>query len=293
VENLHGPILSPTAIGDPNAPYCQAGRSIRAKTCHFVCARLLSTFHFLSLRLNLEDSCILLTRCFERMAFLTANRQQWVQPVYTRLDDKLNAEEEFQNNVFYFVFDKLVEYKADINQRMLQSQIQINLQQFIDQMPFVLEFQHFQTALHRSNTSSSLSLRPLRFILDSFDILKVTKLITHLARFYLLLHQTYTQLIKKDELFAISLRNLHARAEQRSDQFYDSYDQNEKENHRTIIDNGVEAVNSYHQFAHGLIRPGACDQTQRFERITFDTSVNYLLTTDNADEGNIIMRILR
>jgi hypothetical protein len=293
VENLNGPILAPLAIGDTEAAYRQAGQSIRAKTCHFVFARLLSTFHFLSLRSNLEDTCILLTRCFERMAFLTVNQLEWIQPVYTSLDDKLNAEEAFQNDIFYFVFGKLPEYKADINQRILQSQIQIDLQQFIDQMPFDLEFQHFQTALHRSNTQSSLSLRLVRFILNSFDILKVTKLISHLARFYLLLHRTYTQLIKKDELFTISLTKLHERAEQRSHQLYDSYDQNEKENHRTIIKNGIEAVNSYHQFTGGLIRPGACDRTQRFETITFDTPVNYLLTTDNADEGNIIMRILR
>ncbi|CAF1299608.1 unnamed protein product [Rotaria magnacalcarata] len=292
VENLHGPILAPTAIDDTTPACRQAGQSIRAKTCHFVCARLLSTFHFLSLRLNHEDSCILLSRCFERMAFLTANQQQWIQPVYTRLDDKLNAEEEFQNDVFYFVFDKLVEYKADINQRILQSQIQRNLQQFIDQMPLVLDFQHFQIALHRSNTQSTLSLKLLRFILDSFGTLKVTKLITHLARFYLLLHQTYAQLIKTDELLTMSLRNLHARAEKRFHQFYNPYDQNEKENHRTIIDNGIEAVNSYHQFSHGLIRPGACDQTQLFKTITFDTPVDYLLTMDDADVGNIIMRIL-
>jgi hypothetical protein len=227
------------------------------------------------------------------MAFLTVNEYEWIQPIYENFRDKLNAEENFQNDVFYFVFDKLADYKADINQRILQSQIQHNLQHFIDQMPLVLDFQHFQTALHRSNAQSSLTLKVLRYILDSFDTLKVTKLITHLARFYLLLHQTYTQLIKKDELFTISLEQLHARAEKRSHQFYNSYDQSQKKNHQTIIDSGIKAVNSYHQYAHGLIRPGACNQTQRFETITIDTPVNYLLTMDNTDEGNIIMRILR
>ncbi|CAM4842781.1 unnamed protein product [Rotaria magnacalcarata] len=292
VENLHGPILSPPAIGDTEPVHHLAGQHIRAKTCHFVFARLLSTFSFLSLRLSVEDSCILMSRCFERMAFLTVNEEEWIQPIYKRIDDKLNADEAFQNDVFYFVFDNLTEYKADINQRILQSQIQSNLQNFIGQMPLILEFQHFRIALHRSHTQASLSLRLLRFILDSFDILKVTKLITPLTRFYLLLHQTYTQLIKEDELFTISLEELHERAEKRFHQFYDAYHQNEEENHRTTINNGIEAINNYHQFAHGLIRPGACDQTQRFEKIEFQTPVYYLLTLDNVDEGNIIMRIL-
>jgi hypothetical protein len=123
--------------------------------------------------------------------------------------------------------------------------------------------------------------------------MKITKLITRLARFYILLHQTYTQLIKEDEFFEISLKELHARANKRSEQFYDSYDQNEKENHRDIIDHGIEAVNAYHRFSQGLIRPGACDQTERFKPIEFDTPANYLLTTNNADDGNIVMRILR
>ena len=46
-------------------------------------------------------------------------------------------------------------------------------------------------------------------------------------------------------------------------------------------------------FADGLIRPGACDETQRFKTITFETPVNYLVTNDNYDEGDIVMRILR
>lgn len=251
-------------------------------------ARLLSTFHFLSLRLNLEDSCILLTRCFERMAYLTVDdSQEWITPVYKRIASKQNAEEHFQNNVFFFVFDKLTTYKDDINERILQSQIQCDLQRFRNQMPLVLDYQDFQTDLSRSNTQLSSSLRILRCILDSFDILKVSTAVTHLARFYLLIHQNYTQLVQKDELFTITLKELYERA------LKNSYNQNEKEDHQVIICNGIESVNLYHQFAEGFIRPGACHQTQRFEKISFDTPLNYLLTIDNQDEGNIIMRILR
>ncbi|CAF2707124.1 unnamed protein product [Rotaria sp. Silwood2] len=64
VENLHGPVLSPTAIADNTPVYRLAGDNIRAKVCYFVSTRLLSTFHFLSIQLNQNDACILLTRCF-------------------------------------------------------------------------------------------------------------------------------------------------------------------------------------------------------------------------------------
>ena len=250
-------------------------------------ARLLSTFHFLSLRLNHDDTCILLTRCFERMAYLTTDdSQEWIKPTYKSIAEKQNAEENFKDDVFFFVFDNLSSYKDDINERILQSQIQCNLQRFTNQMPLILDYQHFQTALNRSNAQLSSCLSVLRHILDSFDILKVTKSITHLARFYLLIHQNYTQLIQQNELFTITLKELYERAEK-------SENPSEKEDHLVIINNGIESVNSYHQFAEGFIQPGACHQTQRFEKINFDTPLNYLLTIDNQDEGNIIMRILR
>ncbi|CAF1093606.1 unnamed protein product [Adineta steineri] len=292
VDNLCGPVLSPWAINTTADEHHETDQNMLTKICHFVYARLLSTFHFLSVQLNHDDACLLLTRCFEQMAYLTKCEQEWIQPVYTTFNEKQNAEQEFEKNVFYFVFNKLVDYKADINQRVLQSQIQVNLQKFTDQMPLVLDFQHFQTALHHSKTRSSSDFRLLRFILDSFNILKVTKIIIPLAQFYLLLHQTYIQLIKSDELLTLSLKELYERAEKCSDQFYNSFNQNEKENHRVIIQDGIDAVNNYHKFAYGLIQPGVCNQTQRFEKIDFDTPVNYLLTTNNSDEGNIIMRIL-
>ncbi|CAF4351796.1 unnamed protein product, partial [Adineta steineri] len=96
VENLHGPILSPTAIADTTPTYRLSGDSIRAKVCNFVCTRLLSTFHWLSVRSNPDDTCILLNHCFEQMAFLTQNTNSWIKPVYTTLHDQVKAEEKYQ-----------------------------------------------------------------------------------------------------------------------------------------------------------------------------------------------------
>ncbi|CAF1180202.1 unnamed protein product, partial [Adineta ricciae] len=289
---LYGPILSPRAIETTADDHRENDRDTLTKVCDFVYARLSSTFDFLSVRLNHDDACLLLTRSFEQMASLTDTKQEWIQPVYRTFDEKQNAEQEFERHVFYYVFDRLINYKADINHRILQSQIQINLQDYCDQMPFTIEFQHFQTLLNHSKIEVSSNFQLLRLILDSFNILKVTKLIIPLTRFYLLLHHTYTQLIKQDELFTISLNELLERAERCSCQYGSSYNQSEKENHRQIIQEGIDAVNSYHQFSNGLIQPGACNQMEKFSTITFDSPVNVLLTTSNSDEGNIIIRIL-
>ena len=75
-ENLYGPILSPSAIQDLNAGSRMEGTDARTKLCHFVYARLLSTFLFLSTRFNQEDACLLITRCSERMAYLTLNASE-------------------------------------------------------------------------------------------------------------------------------------------------------------------------------------------------------------------------
>ncbi|CAF1222260.1 unnamed protein product [Adineta steineri] len=291
VENLHGPILTPAAIADTTPTYRLSGDSIRAKVCNFVCTRLLSTFHWLSVRSNPDDACILLNHCFEQMAFLTQNTNSWIKPVYTTLHDQVKAEEKYQNEVFYFVYEKLAEYKTYINQLNLKSQIQTNLQSFIDQMPLIIQFTHFKTELHRQIHSKS-SLKILRHILDSMEFLKKTKLIYDLSQFYLLLHQTYTQLIDQNEFLTITLQQLYDRGEKHYNHSQYQQNQNESKNHRLIIQNGIDAVNMYHQFADGLIRPGACDETQRFTTITFDTPVNYLVTNENYDEGDIIRRIL-
>ena len=217
------------------------------------------------------------------MAYLTQQQSSWMKPIYTTVDDQHLAEEQYQNDVFYFIHGQLVEFKTVINQLNLQSEIQKNLQDFIDKTPMIVQFSHFKTELYRPR-DSPLSLKILQYILNSFDFLKMTHLIYDLSQFYLLLHQTYSQLIEQDEFHGMTLQKLYDQGEK--------YRQNEIKPHRTIIDNGIKAVNEYHQFADGLIRPGACDETQRFQTISFDTPIHYLVTTENHDEGDIIMRIL-
>ena len=93
VQNLKGPILAPHAIADNTAVCRMAGNNDRTKVCHFVRARLFSTFNFLSIRSNQNDACILLNRCFEQLAFLTMNHQQaensWIKPTFHTLNDQL------------------------------------------------------------------------------------------------------------------------------------------------------------------------------------------------------------
>ncbi|CAF1513265.1 unnamed protein product [Adineta ricciae] len=293
VQNLHGPILAPHAIADNTAAHRLAGNDQRTKVCHFVRARLLSTFNFLSTHSNSNDASILLNRCFEQMAFLTLNQQQeedsWIKPVYQTIDDQLKAEEEFQNKVFYFIHQKLAEHKAFVNQLDLQSQIQAQLQDFITKMPIEIQFRHFKTELHNP-IHSEIPLNMLRHVLDSTDFLKMTKWIHNLTQFYLLLHQTYAQLIERNEFLTVSLEELYQRGEKHSKNYQS---ENRNNNYSTIIDHGIEAVNAYHDFTDGLIRPGACDQTQRFTKITRETPIHYLVTTGSLDEGDIVMRILR
>ena len=295
-QNLYGPILAQHAINDNTAQHRIAGNDNRTKVCHFVRARILSTYHFLSIRSNEDDCCILLNHCFEQMAFLTINHQQeenhWIKPLFKNVNEQLKAEELFQNNVFYFVHQKLGEFKNYINQLNLQSQIQTKLQDFVDQMPIVLQFKHFQTELHNP-IHSQFPMKILRHVLDSTDFLKITHWIYALSQFYVLLHQTYTQLVEKEEFLTLTLNELYDRGEKHSNEI-DLYQQgNANRTHLVIIDNGIKAVNAYHDFADGLIRPGVCDRTQRFSTITRQTPIHYLVTTSNPDEGNIVMRILR
>ena len=183
----------------------------------------------------------------------------------------------------------MVEYKSYINQLYLQSQIQTNLQNYIDKIPKIIQFIDFKTELYKPN-HQNLPLKILKHVFSSIDFLKTTKWIYNLSQFYLLLHQTYTQLIERDQFHEITLIQLYNRAQKYSNE---QTNQTNNNNHLLIIDNGIEAVNHYHQFADGLIRPGVCDRTQRFTKITRDTPIHYLVTTSNSDEGNIIMRILR
>lgn len=146
------------------------------------------------------------------MAFLTQNQYSWIKPFYTTIDDQLIAEQEYNDQVFYFVFNNLVEYKSYVNQLNPQLQIQTNLQNFIDQMPIVIQFRHFKTELNRLK-NSQISLKVLRRTLNSFSFLKITTLIYDLSRFYLLLHQTYIQLIEQKEFSSITLKELYNRGQ--------------------------------------------------------------------------------
>ena len=262
--------------------------------CHFIRARLVSTYFYLSTRSNQEDACIILNRCFEQMAQLTLQTEQnpWIKPVYTQLDEKFKAQQEYQTKVFYPIYQQLAEYKKFINSLNSQSQIEKNLQDYVSQMPILIHFIHFKTELCNPKYSH-LSLNILRYILNSFDFLKITQLIYDLSQFYLLLHRTYTQLIEREEFSDVTLNELYERGQKSIKNSNRFRYPNQNNKHLSIIQNGIKAVNIYHQFADGLIRPGACDETQRFTKITSDTPIHYLVTTENHDEGDIIMRILR
>ncbi|CAF0874792.1 unnamed protein product [Didymodactylos carnosus] len=287
VRNLHGPVLAKHAVGAMSNECRMEGNLERTKVCHFVCARLLSTYHFLCTRFNQDDTCILINRCSEKMAYLTLRQQQWIKPVYTTYDDQFTAESQYQQHVFYFILQKLPDYKAQINQLSLQTEIQVNLQVYIDQIPIVVNYEHFKTELHNPN-NFSLSLNILRRILSSTGFLEMTRTIYDLSHFYLLLHQTYSFLIEREEFYQITLKDLSKRAEQNSN----IVDQRLRTQHHSIIDNGLKAINLYHTFADGLIQPGACDETQRFNKVSIETPIHYLVTNENHDEGDIVMRIL-
>ncbi|CAF1278996.1 unnamed protein product [Rotaria sp. Silwood1] len=294
VANLYGPILAKHAIDYDKNDGKIVGRNLRTKVCHFVRARILSTFHCLSIRSNQDEACILFNRCFERMAFLTCDQLQnsWIKPIYTTLVDVLKAEQEYQNQIFYPVYQTLAEHKKYVNSLQLESQLQTNLQDYITRMPIIIRFLHFKTELGNPN-HSKMPLNILRNFLNSTDFLKMTKIIYDLSQFYILLHYTYAQLIERDEFSEITLRVLYERGQKRFNTTYNFDNRNECNNHMLIIENGIKAVNLYHKFTDGLIQPGACDATQRFFTIGHDTLVSYLVTTGNNDEGDIIMRILR
>lgn len=269
------------------------GNSLRAKVCHFVRARVFSVFSFLATRLSQEDACILLNCCFERMAYLTVQQENfWIKPVYENYIDKLYAEKKYQNEVFYHCHQKLTEYKPYVNQLQLQSQIQFDLQKYISQMPVIVQKIYFKTEMC-SPKNAHLSLRVLKQFIDSTEFLTMTKHIYELSRFYLLLHQTYAQLVEREKVSGVTLKDLYDRGKEYLNSCTYAQRRNETKTHMDIIMKGIEAVNAYHTFTNGLIRPGACDETQRFTEISLSTPIDYLITNENPDEGDIIMRILR
>ncbi|CAF3848620.1 unnamed protein product [Rotaria sp. Silwood1] len=291
VDNLHHPILAKHAI-NPTADLAGISKdSIRARTCYFVCTRLLSTNMFLQLQLNQDDACLLFNRCFELFAQHTRQLDQnpWIKPLYKTNADKLEAEKEFRNKIFYPTHKRLVDYKQIINKLESQSEPQTRLLDYVSRMSIIIEVIHFKTELCNPE-SSQLPLTVLRRLLDSFEFLKMTRYIYALSQFHVLIHRTFTRLIEQNEFHTITLKELYERASQLSNRLRQS---NQQDKYYKIIEKGIEAVNAYHSFANGQIRPGACDITQRFEPISMDTPISYLVETDSYDEGDIIMRILR
>ena len=291
VNNLYHPILAKHAVDPTAVTEHIADKSVRAKTCFFVCTRLLSTNIFLSLQSNQDGACLLFNRCFELFAQYSRQPEQnpWIKPIYKTNNEKLEAEKEFQNKIFYPTHQKLADYKKIIDRIQSQSQLQTKLQDYITQMPIIIEVIHFKTELCNPE-STKLPLTILRRLFDSFEFLKMTRYIYALSQFHFLLHRTFTQLIEQEELLTITLKQLYERAYQSSNRLRQPNQQNK---YYTIIQNGIEAVNDYHKFADGQIQPGACDLTQCFQTISMETPISYLVETDNYDEGDIIMRILR
>lgn len=293
MENLHGPVLAPSAIGSNAVETRLVGNTLRTKVTHFVRARLLSTFNFLSNQSNQDDACILLGRCFEQMAYLTTQQQDsWIKPLYTTLEDELDAEAKYESEVFFVCYQNVAKHKAYINELQIHSDIQKSLHNFITSMPITVQFSHFKAELCNP-MHSQLPLQVLRHVLESNDMLKMTRYIPDLIRFYLLLHQTYTHLIERDEFLTVTLQELQDRAKKVFVNAYHNRHPHASNNHNVIIEKGIEAINAYHAFTGGYIRPGACDETQIFLIVTRDTPVHFFVTTENHDEGDIIMRILR
>ena len=296
MRNLNGPILASSTINLDRPEHRMIGNDDRARVCHFVRARLLSTYNFLSIHSNEDKACILLNRCFEQMAFLTINHHQpannWIKPLFTTVRDQLKAEKKYTNQVFYFIHRNLAEHKTYINQLNLQSQIQTKLQDYMNDLPGILQSEHFKTELN-DPMHSQLPLKILRYIMNSNDFLNITKWIYDLSQFYLLLHGTYTNLVEQEDFHDITLNELHNRAKKRFNSTHLYGQSHGIANHLSIINNGIKAVNAYHEFADGFIRPGVCDQTQRFITIDLEKRIDYLVTTPDRDAGNIVMRILR
>jgi hypothetical protein len=159
-------------------------------------------------------------------------------------------------------------------------------------MPIDIQFSHFKTELNNPKYLQ-LPLNILWRTLNSPDFFKMTKYVHDLSKFYVLLHQTYTQLIEQDKFFEIKLQELHELGKKHYKNMQQTQIFNENKSHQSIIDNGIKAIKEYHQFAGGLIQPGACDETQHFMAIDMHTLVSYLVTTSNHDESDIVWRILR
>ena len=288
INNLYHPILSKYATDRTARDEHIIEENLRGKICYFVCTRLLSSNIFLKLQSNQDDACLLFNRCFELFAQYSRQLDQnsWIKPFYKTNNEKIDAEKEFQNKIFYSTHQKLIDYKKIIDKVQSQSPLQARLQDYISHIPFLVEINHFKIELCNPELTR-LPLTILQRFLHSFEFLKMTRYIYALSQFHVLLHRTFTQLIEQDEFHQITLKQLYERASNRWRLH------NEQNKYYTIIENGIEAVNAYHTFTNGQIQPGPCDISQRFETISMETSISYLVETENYEDANIVMRILR
>lgn len=287
VDNLHGSILSKLINVD---------NDLRTEICHFVQARVLAAFSFLSKFSNQNDACVLVNRCFEKLTSITVNHQEnndsWIKPIYKSLNDQHNAEKRYLEDVFYPIHEQLSEYKSYIDCLCLKTQLQKSVQDFTRQMPINLQLSHFQTELNNPKYLQ-LPLNILRRVLNSSSSFKMTKYIHDLSEFYFLLHQTYTQLIEQDKFFNSTLKELYELGLKHYKNIQQTQFLHGNKSHQSIIDNGIKAINEYHKLTGGLIRPGTCDKTQQFIPIDMESQVSYLVSTNNHGEDGIVWRILR
>ena len=291
MTNLYGPILAEHAVDEKKHGDQIKNAGLRARVSYFVYTRIGPTKFFLEQKFGSDETCLLLTRCFEQLASLSRqpNDNKWIRPLLNLPDEQYQAEKGFQDKVFYQINQTLAENVQFITSLNTKSHIQKDLQDYIANSPIIVKFEHFQDELCNPEYSR-LPLKMLRHLLNSFGFLGRTKYIYALSQFHQLLHRTFAYLIENEEFHEISLEHLYTKSREH---FASLKQDSQSMKHWSIIQDGIEAVNAYHQFSGGQIRPGACEVTQTFKDISLTTPVSYLVESKNVDEGDIIRRILK
>lgn len=289
---MHGPILAEDAIADQAPDVRQCGNDERTKVCHFVFARVLSSYLFLVLHLNHDNASMLINRCSEKLARLTLEQQtnvnKWIQSTYTSAAEKIRAENEYRSRIFFPIYRELQKCKANIDRWNLQSEIQNSLQNYVEKLPILVEYKHFKTELSNP-VNDRLCISILRNFLNRMNFLKLTRWIYEMSQFYLLLHENFGFLVEQEELSDFTLSQLYKRAKSTLSQNHQRF----HKDYLLIIENGIRAVKEYHAVTNGQIGAGACNNQQYFSPITMETQIQYLVNTGNSDDPNIIFRILR
>ena len=128
---------------------------LRARVASFVFSRIGPTRFFLERELSADETCILLTRCFEQLASFSRqpNSHQWIKPVFKERGEQYAAEKGFQDQVFYPVRQAVAEHAKFIAHLNTKSEIQKDLQEYIATSPITVKFEHFQTELCNPNYS--------------------------------------------------------------------------------------------------------------------------------------------